>query len=267
MTGSTYFFPEVTLLITHYNRSHSLENLLFKFKEQNILFHEIIVSDDGSKPQHLNKIKELQTRFNFRLVTTPQNKGLGNNINKGQAQVTSPYTLYVQEDFLPKATFAQHFRDALNFMQTDAELDIVRFYAYFRYPTLTPYKKGFSKMVLSPWCFNHLKFYYYSDHPHLRRTTFPEKFGPYAEGVNGDQTEYRMCISFIQNKGKGLFFDNFTELFDQVNTSQEPSTATFRSVWKQGNHSFILLLRLVYLRYKFLKFRWDVAFLKLPSFR
>ncbi|QMU27704.1 glycosyltransferase [Adhaeribacter radiodurans] len=267
MTSTNYYFPEVTLLVTHYNRSNSLENLLHQFQDLNISFHEIIVSDDGSKPEHLHKIKDLQSNFDFRLVTTPQNKGLGNNINKGQAQVMSPYTLYVQEDFLPKPAFAQHFRDALDFMQADADLDIVRFYAYFSYPTLKPFKKGFSEMVLSPWSLNHLKFYYYSDHPHLRRTSFSEKFGPYAEGVNGDLTEYRMCISFIQNKGKGLFFNNFTELFDQVNTSQEPSTATFRSAWKQESNSIVRLMRLVYLRYKFLKFRWDVAFLKLPSYR
>lgn len=256
-----YIFPDTTLLITHYNRSGSLERLLTSFENLECRFDAIVVSDDGSKPEHLNKIVSLQDRFNFQLVTTPVNKGLGNNINKGQAAIKSPFTLYVQEDFDPTPIFPAHFVDALGFMREDPSLDIVRFYAYFSYPNLKPFKKGFSEMVFSYWDFSHLKFYYYSDHPHLRRSNFLEKFGKYPEGLNINLTEYQMAISFLSKKGKGLFYNEFNTLFDQKNSAQEPSTLD-RPSWKLSKNPLIQVSRLLYLRYRWLKNTLDLALTK-----
>ena len=256
-----HIFPDTTLLITHYNRSGSLERLLTSFENLECRFDAIVVSDDGSKPEHLNKIVSLQDRFNFQLVTTPVNKGLGNNINKGQAAIKSPFTLYVQEDFDPTAIFPAHFVDALGFMREDPSLDIVRFYAYFSYPNLKPFKKGFSEMVFSYWDFSHLKFYYYSDHPHLRRSNFLEKFGKYPEGLNINLTEYQMAISFLSKKGKGLFYNEFNTLFDQKNSAQEPSTLD-RPSWKLSKNPLIQVSRLLYLRYRWLKNTLDLALTK-----
>jgi len=256
-----HIFPDTTLLITHYNRSGSLERLLTSFENLDCRFDAIVVSDDGSKPEHLNKIVSLQDRFNFQLVTTPVNKGLGNNINKGQAAVRSPFTLYVQEDFDPTEIFPTHFVDALDFMREDPALDIVRFYAYFSYPNLKPFKKGFSEMVFSYWDVSHLKFYYYSDHPHLRRSNFLEKFGKYPEGLNINLTEYQMAISFLSKKGKGLFYNEFNTLFDQKNSAQEPSTLD-RPSWKLSKNPLIQVSRLLYLRYRWLKNTLDLALTK-----
>lgn len=252
-----YSFPKVSLLITHYNRSQSLERLLQTFLELQCVFGEIVVSDDGSKPEHQTKLNELKKSYGFKLIGAPKNKGLGNNINKGQDAVTKPYTLYVQEDFIPKQIFPQHFTDALNMMESNAELDIARFYAYFAYPNLKPYQKGFSEMVYSNWTINHLKFYYYSDHPHLRRSSFLQKFGRYPEGIKGDLTEYQMAISFLKHKGKGLFYNQFNTLFDQHNSSAEPSTMN-RSNWRQNKNSLTLIVRAFYLKVKFLKGHLDL---------
>ena len=255
------YFEEVTLLITHYNRSGSLERLLQTFVNQGISFGSIVVSDDGSKPEHLERLQSLQPVYNFRLITTPVNKGLGNNINKGQDAVTTPYTLYVQEDFEPKDAFLTHFADAFDIMQVDHGLDIVRFYAYFKYPYLKAYAKGFSEMIFKPGFFanNHLKFYVYSDHPHLRRSNFLEKFGRYPEGIKGDLTEYGMALSFIQKKGRGLFFDRFNDLFYQKNSEDEPSTMG-RSSWRESKNPAALAIRAVYLQFKLLKWTSDYFF-------
>lgn len=256
-----HIFPDTTLLITHYNRSESLERLLTAFEKLNCTFGAIVVSDDGSRPEHLNKIRQLKNRFSIQLITAEVNKGLGNNINKGQDAVKTPYTLYVQEDFEPSEIFPAHFEDALSFMRADQKLDIVRFYAYFKYPNLKPFKNGFSEMVYSFWDMNHLKFYYYSDHPHLRRSNFFEKFGRYPEGIKGDLTEYKMAISFLQNKGKGLFFNEFTKLFYQKNSSDEPSTME-RPDWRLSKNPVIQLSRLIYLRYRWLKNTVDLIIMK-----
>lgn len=262
MTKTAYYFKEVTVLITHYNRSGSLERLLSAFARENCKFGDVVVSDDASKPEHLEKIKDLQKNYYFRLITTEKNGGLGNNINKGQDAVTTPYTLYVQEDFIPTEEFAVNFQKGFEIIKEKPELDIVRFYAYFKYPYLKPLRNGFSEMIFKPWYPGYMKFYYYSDHPHLRRSNFFKKFGRYAEGVNSDKTEYRMCISFIQKKGKGLFCDEFKTVFLQVNPPEEPSTAAHRISWRTQKSAFVLLLRALYLQAKFIKCHVDLVFLK-----
>ncbi|RYE35993.1 MAG: glycosyltransferase [Sphingobacteriaceae bacterium] len=247
-----HHFSQVTLLITHYNRTGSLQHLLSTFQNQQCTFGDIVVSDDGSLPVNLQKLKQLQQKFGFRLITSAQNKGLGNNINKGQDAVKMPYTLYIQEDFEPDASFSTHFLDALGFMEEDAELDMVRFYAYLKYPYLKDFKKGFSQMRIKPWYTDYKKIYYYSDHPHLRRSTFFGKFGRYTEGLKGDRTEYKMCVSFIKNKGKALFYNDYKALFTQINPADEPSTMSRNSLTNSSN-PFIAATRYVYrqLRYNF----------------
>jgi len=242
-------FGTITLLITHYNRSQSLERLLKTFSDQEIAFGDIVVSDDGSRPEHLAKLRSLQSSYPFRLVTTPINKGLGNNINKGQDAVNTPYTLYVQEDFDPFPGYGKHLSDALAIMNERADMDIIRFYAYFKYPYLKPYRDGFSEMIFKLRYPGYSKFHCYSDHPHLRRSTFFKKFGRYAEGLKGDRTEFLMAISFLKNKGKGLFYEDYKGLFDQVNNSNEPSTMK-RSDLRQSSNFVIAFIRVIYRNFK-----------------
>lgn len=254
MIDANKTFNEVTLLITHYNRSNSLERLLRAFKQLEIGFKEIIVSDDCSREPHLSHLHSLSEELNFNLVTADVNKGLANNLNKGQMAVKTPYTLYVQEDFVPQDIFPEHFADAMELMNEDRELDIIRFYAYGPYPYLEPYKKGFSKMIYKPWFMDKNKIYNYSDHPHLRRSTFFDRFGKYTEGIKSDKTEYEMCLSFIQNKGKGLFYDKYDSLFLQENSTAEPSTVT-RSNWRQSGNPFLAFVRLIYRQ---IKYNYDI---------
>ncbi|HVX52406.1 MAG TPA: glycosyltransferase [Chitinophagaceae bacterium] len=255
-----YHFANVTLLVTHYNRSKSLERLLQSFRELECSFGDIVISDDGSKREHQDYIKQLQNTYTFTLVNTPVNRGLGNNINKGQDAVKTPFTLYIQEDFVPKAIFPEHFADALQFMEEDKGLDIARFYAYFKYPYLKPYGKGFFEMKFhsSPLYSNHLKFYFYSDHPHLRRSNFFQKFGRYPEGLKGDITEYRMALNFLYHHARGIFYNEFTSLIDQANSSAEPSTMN-RAGWRESRNIFFLAIRAAYLKVKLLKWTRDLV--------
>jgi glycosyltransferase involved in cell wall biosynthesis len=246
---------DVTLLITHYNRSSSLERLLISFKNLGIQFYDIVVSDDGSKLEHLNKLLELQDEWKFNLVTTPSNKGLGNNINKGQDNVDTAYTLYVQEDFIPKPLFKEKLATSLEILEERKEYDMVRYYAYFKYPFLQKFKDGFSEMIFSPspWYAGYKKFYYYSDHPHLRRNNFFSKFGRYREGIAVEKTEYKMMMSVIKNKGKALFYENFNDLFTQENSSSEPSTVK-RNYWRETTNPLVVLVRHTF---RYVKFNMD----------
>jgi len=258
MTKPHYNFKDVTLLVTHYNRSNSLEKLLKGFAAINCEFEDIVVSDDGSKSDQLAFVKDLQKTYPFRLVTTPVNKGLGNNINKGQDSVNTTYTLYIQEDFIPKDIFPEHFFDALTIMREDPKWDMVTLYSYSPYPYLKPYKLGFSEKIfhLSPLYTNNLKFYLYGDHPHLRKTSFLKDFGRYKEGLNGDVTEMEMSLAFIKNHGKCLFYDDHYGLLTQENSAEEPSTALFRKSWKNTDSAPVVFAKWCYAKLKFLKLNY-----------
>ena len=249
-------FKGVTLLITHYNRSQSLQRLLAAFADLGCHFDAIVVSDDGSRPEHQSLLADLQQQYGYQLVTTPKNRGLGHNLNKGQDAVGTDYTLYVQEDFVPRPLFVQRFQESLALMEQNPSLDIVRYYAYMAYPYLKPYADGFSEMLFFPFGLRYKKIYYYSDHPHLRRRSFQTKFGRYAEGIPGDKTEYKMCVSFLQHQGKGLFYNDYQALFDQRNDASEPSTMQ-RAVLAQSNNPFITLIRDLYRQ---IKYNYDIQF-------
>lgn len=257
MQSSTYSFEDITLLVTHYNRSSSLERLLRSFKDLGFLFGDIVVSDDGSRNEHLDRVKSLVEEFNARLVTTPVNKGLGNNINKGQDNVVTPYTLYIQEDFVPKPAFLSHLVDGYRIMKEDGYWDLISFYAYEKYPYSRRYKLGFSERVFqaAPWYTNNLKFYVYSDHPHLRKSSFLNDIGRYVENKNVDITEMQMSLLFIKRGGRSLMYDDHYALLEQANSEAEPSTAAHRTSWFSpgSNPNIYGFFKWIYAKYKFLK--------------
>lgn len=253
-----YNFPLITLLITHYNRSKSLEHLLLSFDNLNCTFGQIVVSDDGSDSEHIQAVRALKKKYLFRLIETATNKGLGNNINKGQDAVQTPYTLYIQEDFEPLNAFPERLVDSQDFMNKDISIDIIRYYAFWPHPYLKPYGKGFFQMYVKMFGRDYGKVYCYADTPHLRRSSFFQKFGKYAEGIKGDRTEYKMCISFIQNGGKGLFYYDCNSLFRHENSLEEPSTMN-RQSWRQKNNIFIKILRETYRQ---IKYNGDILLMK-----
>lgn len=217
----------ISLLITHYNRSESLSILLQRLEDLQIKFFEIIVSDDCSIDKHLTRLKSLQKRFNFTLLTTPKNKGLGASLNALHNHATSDYLLYIQEDFVPGKALPAALEKGHQLLHTDPQWDLVRFYAFpwAQFPYQRKFKDGFNELLfrISPLYNSHLKFFVYSDHPHLKRKDFTEKFGPYMENVKGDVTEQTMCRNFLKNNGKALFFEENQTLFEHENTEEEPA--------------------------------------------
>lgn len=256
-------YQQIGVLITHYNRSKSLERLLSSLIQLNLAFNEIVVSDDGSQPVHLKELERLQAIYHFKLVTTPTNKGLGNNINKGQDAITSKYTLYIQEDFVPTEAFSEKLQHANAYLESDSSLDMVRFYAYTKYPNLVPLQHGFSEMRFNQAYFweGYQKFYLYSDHPHIRRSNFFEKFGKYQEGLNPERTEYYMMMQVLKVGAKVYFYEDHQSLFIQENSAEEPSTLK-RNFWRNNDTIFINGLRHLY---RYLRFNFDLLYLKVKS--
>lgn len=254
-------FNDISLLITHYNRSKSLERLIKSLVHLDLKFAEIVVSDDGSKPEHLTYLQQLQTIYPFKLVTTPKNEGLGNNINKGQQAITTPYTLYIQEDFVPKPLFVKKLQKAHDFMQNDVKLDFVRFYAYFKFPNLTPVSDGFSEMHFCQLKFweGYRKFYLYSDHPHLRRNNFFDRFGMYKEGINPERCEYKMMMEVLVSKPKGYFYDDMHSLLEQENSTAEPTTFK-KNVFRNNE---LLVSKVARAVYRYVRFNLELLYFKI----
>jgi len=215
-----------SLLITHYNRSESLGILLQRIEDLQIKFFEIIVSDDCSNNLHLQQLKNLQKRIPFTLLTTPKNKGLGASLNTLHNHATSDYLLYVQEDFVPGKALAPVLDKGHKLLHNHPQWDLIRFYAFpwAQFPYQKKFKDGFNELIfsLSPLYASHLKFFVYSDHPHLVRKSFTQKFGAYKENVRPDVAEQTMCRSFLKNNGKALFYEQNQTLFEHENTEEEP---------------------------------------------
>ena len=256
-----YLFNDITLLITHYNRSYSLEKLLKSFVSIEVSFAEIIVSDDGSNENHIKYLHQLKVHHQFNLLTTPLNKGLGNNINKGQDAVKTKYTLYIQEDFVPELKLIKKLKIANQFLEEDDDLDFVRFYAYTLFPNLIPYKEGFSLMTFNHFAFweTYRKFYIYSDHPHLRRSTFLEKFGRYTEHTRSDRTEYNMMMQVLSVGVKAYFYKEYKSLLEQENSVTEPSSVK-RNFWRENQNILITIVRHIY---RYLRFYLELIIFKL----
>lgn len=251
----TVSLPEITLLVTHYNRSQSLTRLLRTVGELGLEFGEIIVSDDGSRPEHVEKLKSLQREQHFKLLTVPKNMGMGHNFNKGQDAVETEYTLFIEDDFVPNPKFVPALSKAFSILKEDPAMDIARFHAYFRYPYLRSIGDGFAEMEFSPWSAGYKKFYMYSDHPHLRRSNFFEKFGRFREDTRPDKTEYLMMMSFLHKKGKGIFYEEYRDLLAQMNSAEEPSTIS-REFWRQTDNFLIAAVRNLYRHVKMNRDYW-----------
>lgn len=255
---NAYVFDNVSLLITHYNRSKSLLRLLDAMQKLNVTFGEIVVSDDGSSYAHLQNLLEYQKTHHFRLITAPVNKGLPNNINKGQAAVLKPYTLYVQEDFVPSEVFPIKFKHSLEIMEERPDIDIARYWAYWKYPYLKSIRNGFSEMRFSLFKLGYKKFYVYSDASHLRRSNFHSRFGLFLENLPSDRAEYLMMMSFIRKNGKAIYNDSFNDMFDHRNSDDEPSTVERDFISYSDSNPVITIIRNLY---RNVKFNLDYLFL------
>jgi hypothetical protein len=221
----------VTLLITHYNRSDSLARGLGRYRELGVTFEDIVVSDDGSRPEHVTRLHALATEFGFRLLTTPVNEGLGHNLNKGQDAVRTPYTLYVQEDFCATDALAARLGSALRVLASEPDIDVVRLYAGVEYPYRVSRGDGYSELKFSLLKPGTAKFFCYSDTPHLRRGSFSRKFGRYAEGIPAIKTEKAMVMSFLQAGGRAIQCD-VSDVFVHENTDAEPSTQNYSAFFR-----------------------------------
>ena len=69
----------ISIVLTHYNRTKLLKRTLESFKHYFTDYVEVIVVDDGSRQEELEKLYELKRNYNFRLISiNPRDKWYSN---------------------------------------------------------------------------------------------------------------------------------------------------------------------------------------------
>ena len=101
---------ECSVIISFYNKINYLKLLLEGFERQSYKDFEVIIADDGSRPEIVAQIKEIQQQYFFD-ITHVWHEDLGwrkNEIlNKAVCQAKTPYVIFVDGDCIPHKHFVK----------------------------------------------------------------------------------------------------------------------------------------------------------------
>jgi len=102
--------PDVSVVITTYNKPRFLHLTLEWYLRQSVQKFELVVADDGSGPETAEVVKEYQSRANFPIVHAWQeDKGfrLAATKNLSVRHSTGDYLIFGHDDCLPARTFVE----------------------------------------------------------------------------------------------------------------------------------------------------------------
>jgi glycosyltransferase involved in cell wall biosynthesis len=109
--------PDVSVIISVYNKFNYLQLVLAGFERQSFKEFEIIIADDGSGNEFVDKLKAVSSKFPFHLKHISQeDKGFRKNkiLNKAIVAAESDYLIFIDGDCVPHAEFV---REHLNYKQ------------------------------------------------------------------------------------------------------------------------------------------------------
>lgn len=91
---------QLSVIVPVYNESNRLEGLveISQYLEQFPASTELVVVDDGSTDQTLQKLKKLKKKISFVLVSYHQNQGKGYAIKQGMLKATGEWRLFMDVD-------------------------------------------------------------------------------------------------------------------------------------------------------------------------
>jgi glycosyltransferase involved in cell wall biosynthesis len=107
-------FPSISIVITTYNRSEALVQVLGALSQQNDNDFEIVIADDGSTQDHKDTVVNAVARFGLKAtyVWHPDVGFTASRIrNRGVAAADGPYIVFLDGDCIPEFDFVrQHKR-------------------------------------------------------------------------------------------------------------------------------------------------------------
>ncbi len=188
----------ISFFITHYNRPSDLLECLKAIKKLDLSHYEIVVSDDGSKTDVIERIKSFEID---KLLLSDFNRGLAGSINHGLKSCQGTYIIYCQEDFLLNKRIKDILHECISLLDAD-KVDLIRFTSNFEFNKLIPLSENVSLIPRFSIKNFFQNYYRYSDHPFIIKNGFHKAFGYYLENTSGryGETEYaiRMCNSKVK---------------------------------------------------------------------
>lgn len=113
-TRTCTWAPSVSILLANYNHAHYLPTSLAGICDQTRPADEIIIVDDGSTDQSVQRIEQFAARQrNIRLLKNDRNMGLVFSINKALGAATSDYVVWASSDDLLLPNFLERSLDVL----------------------------------------------------------------------------------------------------------------------------------------------------------
>lgn len=190
---------KLSVLITHYNRPKALQKCLEAILKLNFnCLIELVVSDDGSEPENLRAIQQLQIDH---LVTTSKNQGLASNLNRGIKACTGDFIMYVQEDFIIKPEILNVLPESMDLI-SNGQLDMVRYRANYVFQHLIPVSQHIFRIPRFSFKNFNINTFQYSDNPFLTTRSFFESLDYFLENTSGPYGETEFAIRVLKSKAK-----------------------------------------------------------------
>ena len=188
----------ISFLITHYNRPNDLLKCITAIQNLNIVNAEIVVCDDASDNENLEKIRSYPID---QLLLSQYNHGLAANINKGIAACKGEYIIYCQEDFMLIPKLKEVLKECLKLLDQE-KIDMIRFTSNFNFNKVLSLTTNIS--LIPKFSFENIfqNYYQYSDHPFITKKSFYTKFGLYLEQTSGRYGETEYAIRIMKSKAK-----------------------------------------------------------------
>lgn len=102
--------PKITLLISTYNWESALSRVLEGVSKQTVLPDEVVIADDGSRPETAKLIENIKSHFPVPILHVwHEDKGFRKTIilNKAIASSTGDYIIQIDGDTVPEKHFIQ----------------------------------------------------------------------------------------------------------------------------------------------------------------
>ena len=228
------YLPLISVLFITYNRLDLLQKTLDCFLKNTTYPRnrlQLIVCDDASPRFVQEEIRKMP--FDIFLCSLV-NRGLGANTNQGLAAATGDFIFQLQDDWLIEQP-SDYLEQGVWALRRFEHLQFIRYtvkgtYDYF--PVLNYEDNRHQKKNIQFFCKRQsdvaFSFLIYSDQPHLKKASFHRQIGPYAEGINMEDTEVDMSRRFLKSTAEAAVLLQYEDVFRHVGAEHSFRTLSLK---------------------------------------
>lgn len=169
----------------------ALESLRLRLKTSDCVLHYVIGAEGLDAP-YQNDVRKLCSEYGATLVVNNGPPNLGRNLNNLHSNTSSPWVLYVQDDFVLMEDFDLDYDVAV--MKQHKGIDMIRY----EWRKISRSNLKQAKEDATIWYLSPSEPRFYSDNPHLRRRSWMDRTGLYIT------TDNAACENGMNSKAKSL---------------------------------------------------------------